>query len=148
MLRINTEVAMKAYSMDFRNSVAAARDAGMSTSEVVEVFGCCASWSRRLMQRRHQRGTLEPIQRRQVDQRKIDDVKQEQLRQFIVQNPDATLAELIEALDLKVHPGTLCRRLKVLDLPLKKSPCTPASRTGRMSKSNASAGLSSSVRCG
>lgn len=139
---------MKAYSTDFRQSVAAARDAGMSTSEVVEVFGCCASWIRRLMQRRRERGTLEPIQRSQVDQRKIDDVKQEQLRQFILQHPDATLGELIVALDLNVHSGTLCRRLKAMNLPLKKSPCTPASRIGRMSKSNVIVGLSSSGTCG
>ena len=138
---------MKAYSMDFRQSVAAARDAGMSTGEVIEVFGCCGSWTRRLMQRRRERGTLEPIRRKRVDQRKIDDAKQERLRQFIVQNPDATLAEMIEALDLDVHPGTLCRRLKKMDLPLKKSPCTPASRIGPTSKSNASTGLSSSGSC-
>ena len=121
---------MKAYSMDFRQSVAAARDTGMSPSEIVEVFGCCASWTRRLMQRRRERGTLEPMPHQRIAPRKIDDAKQERLRQFVVQHPDATLAEVIEALDLNVHPGTLCRRLKAMDLPLKKRPCTPASRTG------------------
>ena len=122
---------MKPYSMDFRHSVAAARDSGLSTSEVVDVFGCCASWTRRLLQRRRERRTLEPIRRKGVHPRKINDAKQEQLRQFVLKHPDATLAEMIAALKLNVHPGTLCRRLSKMDLPLKKSLSTPASRTGR-----------------
>ena len=67
-----------------------------------------------------------------VHPRKIDDAKGEQLRQFVLKRPDATLAEMIAALKLNVHPGTLCRRLSKMDLPLKKSLSTPASRTGRM----------------
>jgi transposase len=117
--------------MDFRQSVAAARESGMETQEVTETFGCCPSWVRRLMQRKREGGSVAPRQRRQADQRKIDEQQRQRLREFIAQRPDATLAELIEALKLNVHPGTLSRTLTAMDLPLKKSPCTPANKIGR-----------------
>lgn len=120
---------MNAYSMDFRRSVAAAREGGMTTAEVTEAFGCSGSWVRRLMQRQRDTGSLEPLPRKSTDQRKISDEQFEQLRKFIGERPDATLQELIVALDLKVHPGTLCRLLQAKDLPLKKSPSVPANRT-------------------
>ena len=123
---------MNAYSMDFRRSVAAARESGMTTAEVTEAFGCCGSWVRRLLQRQRESGSLEPRQRKAAKQRKIDEAQHQRLRQFLRERPDATLAELIEALDLKVHPGTLCRTLKAMDLPLKKSLCMRASRIDPM----------------
>jgi transposase len=118
--------------MDFRERVAAARDEGMGTAEVAELFGCCPAWVRRLMQRRRETESLEPVQRKMADQRKLDEQERQRLRRFIEKNPDATLRELICALGLKIHSGTLCRTLKAMDLPLKKSPCTPRNRTGRM----------------
>lgn len=111
---------MNAYSMDYRQSVAAARQDGMTTAEVSEAFGCSRSWVRRLMQRQRESGSLAPRQRQQPDQRKITTDQSEQLQKFIDERPDATLRELITALDLNVHPGTLCRLLQALDLPLKK----------------------------
>jgi transposase len=111
---------MKPFSMDFRVAVATARDNGMETAEAVETFGCCGSWVRRLMQRRRERGTLAPLPRKLPNQRKIKDEDERRLREFLQKQPDATLAEMIEDLELKVHPGTLCRRLTALDLPRKK----------------------------
>lgn len=114
---------MRAYSMDYRQSVAAARESGMSTAEVCEVFGCCPSWVRRLMQRQRESGSLQPLPRQpQSSQAKLTEQDRQRLREFITTRPDATLVELIEALDLRVHPGTLCRTLRRMDLPLKKSP--------------------------
>jgi transposase len=135
---------MKPYSMDFRRSAAAARESGMSTAEVSETFGCSPSWVRRLMQRQRESGSLQPRAREQPDQHKIDEQERWRLREFVARRPDATLGELIAALDLKVHPGTLSRTLAVMDLRLKKSPCTPASRTGRTSRNSVTAGFSSS----
>jgi transposase len=36
--------------MDFRTTVAAARDKGMQTAEAAETFGRCGSWVRRLVE--------------------------------------------------------------------------------------------------
>ena len=127
---------MKAFPMELRESVAAARDSGMSMDEVVEVFPCSASWVRRLLQRRREGQGLAPIQRKLPDQRHIQDQDRQRLREFILEHPDATLAETIEALKLNVHPGTLSRTLSQMDLPRKKSRCTPASRTGQTSSSS------------
>ena len=122
---------MAAYSMDFRERVAAARDDGMDTAEVAEIFGCCRSWVRRLMQRRRECGTLAPIQRKQVDQRALSDADEQHVRRLIAARPDMTLAELAEALGHKASESTMSRVLTRLGLPRKKSRSTPPSRTVR-----------------
>jgi len=120
---------MRAYAMEFRQSVAAARGDGMSTGEVVELFGCSGSWVRRLLQRQRERGTLAPAERELPDRRALKDQELGRLREFIRRKPDATLAETAEALGLTVHPGTLSRTLRAMGLPRKKSPGGPRSRT-------------------
>lgn len=121
-----------AYSMDFRGSVARAYDESGSSIEVAEQFGCSQSWVRRLIQHRRQRGTLEPLSTaRHDDQRSYDDADELAIRELIKQKPDATLAEVAEAIGKPAHPGTVSRTLTRLNLPRKKSPPTPPSRTGR-----------------
>ena len=133
MLRPDKEVGtMNAYSMDLRERVAAARDDGMCTGEVAELFGCCTAWVRRLMQGRRERGTLAPLERRPPDQRRLTDADRATLRAMLVKQPDATLAELAAAVGGKVHPGTVCRAVRAMGLPRKKSRSTPPSRTARM----------------
>ncbi len=122
---------MNAYSMDLRQRVAAARDDGMSTGEVAELFGCCTAWVRRLMQGRRERGTLAPLERRPPDQRRLTDADRATLRAMLVKQPDATLAELAAAVGGKVHPGNVCRAVRAMGLPRKKSRSTPPSRTAR-----------------
>jgi transposase len=121
-----------AYSMDFRRSVARAHDECGSSKDVAEQFGCCESWVRRLMQQRRERGTLEPLTTaRHDDQRSYDDDDERAIRELIKHKPDATLAEVAEAIGKPVHAGTVSRTLKRLNLPRKKSPRTPPSKTGR-----------------
>jgi transposase len=117
--------------MDFRERVAAARDNGMETAEVAEIFGCSRSWVRRLMQRQRELGTLAPLQRKQVDQRALGDADEQLVRRLIAGQPDMTLAELAEALGYKASESTMSRVLKKLGLPRKKSRSTPPSRAGR-----------------
>ena len=121
-----------AYSMDFRQAVARAYDEGGSSIEVAEQFGCCESWVRRLIQHRRERGTLEPLSTaRHDDQRSYDDADEQAIRELIKRKPDATLAEVAEAIGKPAHPGTVSRTLSRLNLPRKKSPRTPPSKTGR-----------------
>ena len=120
------------YSMDFRQAVAAAHDECGSSAEVAGLFGCCASWVRRLVQNRRERGTLEPLPTaRRDDQRTYDDADERAIRELIKRKPDATLVEVAEAVGKAAHPGTVSRTLARLDLPRKKSRPTPPSRTGR-----------------
>jgi transposase len=122
-----------AYSMDFRRSVARAHDESGSSLEVAEQFGCSESWVRRLIQHRRERGTLEPLTTaRHDEQRRYDDADEQAIRELIRQKPDATLAEVAQAIGKPAHPGTVSRTLTRLNLPRKKSPRTPPSRTDRM----------------
>ena len=121
-----------AYSMDFRRSVARAHDESGSSLEVAQQFGCSESWVRRLIQNRGERGTLAPLTTaRHDDQRSYDDADEQAIRELIKQKPDATLAEVAEAIGKPAHPGTVSRTLTRLNLPRKKSPRTPPSRIGR-----------------
>jgi len=122
---------MPAYSMDFRERVAAARDAGMETAEVAEAFGCCRSWVRRLMQRRRELGTLQPLKRKSADRRALKDDDLEALRRLLAARPDMTLGELAAALGHKASESTVCRALTRLGLPRKKSPNARRSGTAR-----------------
>jgi transposase len=122
------------YSMDFRRAVARAYDASGSSTEVAEQFGCSASWVRRLVQRRAAHGgAIAPPGRpaRRDDQRAYDDADERAIRELIRRRPDATLAEVAEALGKAAHASTVSRTLARLGLPRKKSRPTPPSNTAR-----------------
>jgi transposase len=108
------------YSMDFRIAVAAAYDGGDSSTEVAEQFGCCKAWVRRLIQRRRELGTIEPLQPKRPDQRTYDDADEAKIRELIREKPDATLAEVAEAIGKPAHVCTVSRALDRLGLPRKK----------------------------
>jgi transposase len=120
-----------AYAIEFRRAVAKAYDECGSSIEVAEQFGCSESWVRRLIQRRRETGSLDPRPARRPDNRKLDDRDLERLRELIRATPDLTLEELAAALDGKASVPTVWRATERLKLPLKKSPRTPPSRTGR-----------------
>lgn len=121
-----------AYTMDFRIAVARMHDECGSSSEVAEQFNCSESWVRRLIQQRRERGTLEPrSSARHDNQRSYDDADELAIRALIKRKPDATLAEVAEAIGKPVHPGTVSRTLRRLNLPRKKSPPTPPSKIAR-----------------
>jgi transposase len=135
------------YDMDYRRAVAAAYDECGSSIEVAEQFGCSASWVRRLIQQRRQRGTLEPLSSaRHDDQRCYDDADEEKIRTFIAAQPDATLQEVADALSKPAHHCTVSRTLSRLGLHRKKSPPMPPSRTGPTSRRHARTGSSSLPR--
>ncbi len=119
-----------AYSMDFRRSVARSYDESGSSIEVAEQHHCSESWVRKLIQQRRERGTLEPLTTaRHDDQRSYNDDDERKIRELIKNKPDATLAEVIEAIGKPAHPGTVSRTLTRLNLPRKKSPRMPPSKT-------------------
>jgi len=49
-----------AYSQDLRDRVMAARDRGMKTKPVADLFSVSRSWVRRVMQRRRESGRTAP----------------------------------------------------------------------------------------
>lgn len=142
-----------AYSMEFRRAVARAYDECGSSIEVAEQFECSQSWVRRLVQRRRQTGSLEPLPARLPDNHKLDDADLMELRRLIDHKPDMTLGELAEALqdktdktDKHVSVPTVWRATQSLGLTLKKKRVTPPSRTARTWPSGGGPGSSSSRR--
>lgn len=120
----------QAYSMDMRTRVMELYDEGLQTAEVVEAMGCSPSFARRLKQRRRESGSIEPKKPKRPDQRTYDDADEQTIRQLIKQRPDATLAEVVQALGKTAHICTASRTLDRLDLPRKKSQSTPVNRIG------------------
>lgn len=137
-----------AYSMDFRRAVVRTYDECDSSIETAEQFHCSASWVRRLIQHRRDRGTLEPLTTaRHDDQRSYDDADERAIRELIRRKPDATLAEVAEMIGKPAHPGTVSRTLARLNLPRKKSPPTPPNKIGRTCRRRATRGSSSLPAC-
>lgn len=136
------------YSMEFRRAVAKAYDGCGSSIEVAEQFECSASWVRRLIQRRRDTGSLEPLPAKLPDNQKLDEQDLEELRRLIAGKPDMTLGELAEALeqgrDKRVSVPTVWRATQSLGLTLKKKRATPPSRTARTWRSGGGPGSSSS----
>jgi transposase len=129
-----------AYSMEFRRAVAKAYDECGSSIEAAEQMGCSESWVRRLIQRRRQTGSLDPLPPVLPDNNKLDDGDLRELQRLIADTPDMTLAELAAALGGKASVPTVWRATRKLNLRLKKSPSTPPSRTAPTSRRPATRG--------
>jgi transposase len=120
---------MKPYSMDLRQRVIGACDAGQPTKQVAMTFGVSPAWVRRLKQHRRERGDIIPRNGGGSRGRKID---RQRLAELVLEQPDATLVELKERLGISVTPWAISKALRELKLSYKKSRSTPPSRSGRM----------------
>jgi transposase len=104
----------------------------METAEVAETFDVSPAWARRLKQRFRELGTIDPIaQARRGPAPKLTDADLARLADLVKATPDATLAELRDALAADVGATTVWRALDDLGLARKKSRPARASRTGR-----------------
>jgi transposase len=125
----------KAYSQDLRERVFAAWNAGLRVGEIAEQLLVSVSYVSKVLGRERRTGerTVRP-QRGHVTPKlaAYDDT----IREHVLANPDATLAELQawlgDAHKVSVSIGLICTTLKKLGLTLKKSPCGRLSRTDRM----------------
>lgn len=127
----------KAYSMDLRERVLADCDAGMGSTAVAHKYAVSPAWVRRLKQHRRERGDIRP-RRGGHYPRRFD---RDRLAELVRQQPDATLAELRDALGVGVSLSAICTALKQLKLTFKKSRSAPRSRTAPTSPSGASGGV-------
>ena len=113
---------MRTYSMDLRDRVVAACDEGVWTrEEVAERFGVSMAWVRRLLQRRRERGTYAPLERRGGRQPAIPVRMHQRLDRIIADQPDVTLKELRDRCHLSCSLVTIHNTLKRLGYRRKKS---------------------------
>ena len=112
---------MKPLSIDLRQRVLAAVDAGQLSHEAIAVqFSVSESWIRRLVQRRRETGVIEPRPHGGGRPPKLDEQALRRLKELVLAQRDATLAELRERLGQPVGIMTIARALQRLQLPQKK----------------------------
>lgn len=130
-----------AYSQDLRDRVMQAKDRGMKTKAVADLFNVSASWVRRVMQRRRELGQTRPQPRGGATVIKID---MDRLRQLVQEQPDATTHELHARLGAKCSLSAVDMALRRAGLSFKKRRFMQRNRIGPTSPSVAPNGSSSS----
>lgn len=111
---------MAAYSMDLRERVIRAWDESGDADEVAGTFSVSRSWVHRLVQRRRETGSIAPKKQTKFRSRVLAG-QEERLAALILVRPDATLAELREALPTTAALSTLWREIDRLGLTVKKN---------------------------
>jgi transposase len=107
---------MAPYSMDLRKRVARAWDASGDADEVA----VSRAWVHRLIQRRRETGSLAPRKQTKFRSRVLAGHEQ-RLVALITAQPDATLAELRDALPTTAALSTLWLEIDRLGLTVKKN---------------------------
>ena len=110
-----------AYSMDLRTRVLKDADAGLSSKELAERYHVSRAWVDALKQRRRETGAFAPRPQLKFRGRALTATDLERLATVIAARPDATLAELREAVRTSAGLTTIWRALNQLDLTFKKN---------------------------
>jgi len=111
---------MAPYSMDLRKRVVRAWDAGMDAESVAAKYEVSRAWVHRLLQPRRETGSIAPRKQTKFRRRVLAD-QDARLAALIAARPDATLAELREALPTSAALSTLWVAIDRLQLTVKKN---------------------------
>ena len=126
---------MKPYSQDLRERAIAALEAGKTQAEVAAQFQIHKSTLEKWWYRWRDTGSCAALPAASGPKRTLQDAESF-IRAAVKKQPDATLEELCErvqeAQGLVVSPSMMCRELKLLNLPRKKSRSTTANARHRV----------------
>jgi transposase len=111
---------MAPYSIDLRERVVRAWDASGDADEVAATFAVSRAWVHRLVQRRRETGSVAPRKQTKFRSRRLAG-QEKRLAALITARPDATLAELREALPTTAALSTLWREIDLLNITVKKN---------------------------
>ena len=111
---------MAPYSMDLRKRVARAWDAGPDAEAIAAKYEVSRAWVHRLIQRRRATGSLSTRQQTKFRSRALAGQEQ-RLAALVAARPDATLAELREALPTAAALSTLWLEIGRQGLTVKKN---------------------------
>ena len=123
-----------AYSMDLRERVIEDAEAGLSSKDLAARYHVSRAWVDALKQRRRETGSI--AARKQTKfRRRVLEGQRDRLRALVMAQPDATLAELRDALRTSAALATIWRELNQLDITFKKNgarrrAATPGCRRG------------------
>jgi transposase len=112
---------MAPYSMDIRTRVLRDSDAGMPSKEVAAKYSVSRAWVDRVKQRRRETGEIAPRKPTKFRGRTLSHQQEVRLVALITARPDATLAELREALPTAAALSTLWRTIDRLGFGVKKN---------------------------
>lgn len=112
---------MAAYSLDLRQRVLRAWDSGMDVYTVAAKYEVSRAWVHRLVQRRRETGSIAPRQQMKFRRRSLSPPQEERLVALVIARPDATLAELRDALPTTAALSTLWRTIGRLGFTVKKN---------------------------
>lgn len=125
---------MRSLSMDLRRRVVAAyRNQEGSYSVLAGRFAVSRAVVGKLVRQERELGTLEPQVHLRGRKPAISGEKEAQLRRHLVDHPDATLRERIEALGLDCTVKTMWQTIRRLKWRYKKSHRELLSKTAKMS---------------
>jgi transposase len=110
-----------AYSMDLRSRVLKDADAGLSSKELAERYHVSRAWVDALKQRRRETGAFAPLKPTKFRGHALAAPDLTRMAAFVAARPDATLAEIREALRTAAGLTTIWRALRRLDLTFKKN---------------------------
>jgi transposase len=111
---------MAPYSMDLRKRVVRAWDSGMDAESVAGKYEVSRAWVHRLIQRRPETGSIAPRKQTKFRRRVLAN-QEARLAALIAARPDATLAELRDALPTSAALSTLWEAIDRLQLTVKKT---------------------------
>jgi len=107
--------------MDLRTRVLKDSDAGLSSKELAGRYYVSRAWGDALKQRRRETGAFAPLKPTKFRGRALASEETDRLAALIAARPDATLAELREALRTTAGLTTIWRALHQRDFTLKKN---------------------------
>jgi transposase len=110
---------MAPYSMDLRERVMRAWDVSGDAEAVAATFGVSRAWVHRLAQRRRETGSIAPRKQTKFRARVLAG-QEARLAALIIARPDATLAELRDALPTTAALSTLSLAIDRLRVTFKK----------------------------
>jgi transposase len=122
----------KVLSLDLRERIMAAYDAGEGTREdVAQRFRVSLGMVKKLLQQRRQTGDLAPRYHRCGARPRLTAAHRQLLLELVTAQPDRTLVELRDALGVDCTIQAIHYLLKSMELTYKKRRSGPANRTAR-----------------
>ena len=119
----------RAYSMDLRERVLAACEAGVPTRAVAQQYQVSRAWVDRRKQRWRPTGEIGPRPPRRFKPQAVAG-HMEQRRALVAAQPALTLAEIRHALGVSCSVVSVWRAVRRLGVTLKKSPVRPGTDAG------------------
>jgi transposase len=117
---------MASYSIDLRQKILHAWERRLGSQQsIANIFGVSLSFVEKLLRRHRTTGDIAPKPHGGGQRPRLDAAAQAQVRQLVHEQADATLEELCtraaETTGIRVSVPTMCRVVRRLGLPRKKS---------------------------